>query len=296
MILTTIIQAKNNIQENRLTTLSGVVTTSFSLVILGSVILLYLNLIQLSNLIFQHTNYSVFLEETIVQSEHIGIISHLKVIPNMEDIESISSEMAKNDLIESFGETGKLLKQIELPTFPEIIEFSLNRSTKLSDDELTAILNLPGVDEIVSGMETKDQIDTFFTIAEFVGLFLISLLIVSIVLIIHNTIQIAIRMRMEEIEILQILGADSGFIKLPYFLEGIIIASMGCFISIGLVYFLFQFVVAGITFDEATYGISEVAQFFSPPQMGIFLALISLTGLFSSILATNKVLKELNIQ
>ncbi len=268
--------------------------TSVSLIILGSVILVYYNLMHMTQMVFQQANYSILLNDSIEDFERKEILAQLRSIPDIHNITELTSEQVKAELVESFGEPGQVLKKIDLPKFPNIIEFSLDRTSFLFEHEIDKIKLLQGVEEIVSGLETKDQINTFFTISEFVGVFLITLLIVSILMIIHNAIQIAVRMRIEEIEILQILGATPSFIRLPYIVEGLFIAIMGYLISMGIVFFLYKFVVAGITFNEATYGLRDLTRFFTYPHMIGSLLMISGLGFLSSILATRRVLNELN--
>ncbi|MCP4754082.1 MAG: FtsX-like permease family protein [Proteobacteria bacterium] len=295
MISEALIQAKDNIRENVSTTVSGIVTISFSLIIIGTFILIYLNLIHLTTIVFHKSNYSIFLDEASDEIVRNRILSRIATIWGMGEIREVSSEKARKQLIESFGEAQEMLEKVDFPKFPHIIEFTLSRPDPLSKAEMRTIRSLPGVIDLVSGRETREQIKTFFTIANFVGVFLVVLLMVAIVLIIHNSIQIAIRTRIKEIQILKILGATSGFIKLPYVVEGVLIAVVGYVISLGLVYFLFEFVIAGITFNEATFGIRKFVRFFSWVEMGNILFLLIGLGIISSILATNKILNQLEV-
>lgn len=293
MLINGIIKASKNIRENRSAAVSGIITTSVSLVILGSVILLYINIIGLTQNLFQQAYYSIFIDADTEKSLRNSIIVNLKVLPGISDIRIVRADEAREELIESFGESGTALKKIELPPFPDIIEFSLEKNTILTDAEIKKIRSMPGVNDVITGRETKEQIRTFFTIAEFVGFFLISLLVVSMVLMIHNSIQLAVRIRIGEIEILKTLGATSSFVRTPFIIEGVIIAIIGYLISLGVIYLLYSFVIAGITFNEATYGLRDIARFFSAGQMLSVLLFVGLLGFFSSLKATGKVLQEI---
>jgi cell division transport system permease protein len=293
MLFAGISKAWNNIRENKSTAFSGIITTGISMVILGTVVLVYLNLIALTQTLFQQGYYSVFVGTEADEQVRQSIIGELRQVPNIRNIHIVKADEARADLIASFGETGAILNKIDLPAFPDVIEFSLDRRSLLTVAEIARIRTIAGVDDVISGRETKDQIDTFFNISEFVGIFLISMLIISIVLMIHNSIQLAVRTRMKEIEILKILGATGSFIQLPFVVEGIIIAVFGYLIATGLVYFLFTFVLAGITFNESTYGITNIARFFSVKQLVLVLFSIMVLGLLSSLVATRKVLREL---
>ena len=294
MIITAIKQTLDNVRDNFTTTVTGVMTTSFSLVILGTFILIYLNLIHITQITFQKSNYSIFLQSDTDSTTRLDIKSHLRTIWGMAGIHEVSAKEVRRQLIQSFGESGQMLEKLDFPKFPDIIEFTLNRPNELSQRELEEIRQLPGVSEIVFGQDTREQVNTFFTIANFVGVVLIMLLVVSIILIIHNSIQIALRIRWREIEIYKILGATAAFIQLPYLFEGIIIAVSGYLISLGIIYLLYEFVVAGITFNEATFGIRQLVRFFTPAEFLISLFLLVFLGIISSALASNKIIKELD--
>ena len=294
MILNLLSQTRHNIRDGLFATLSGIFVTSFSLILLGTFILVYLNVMHMTRLVFKQTNYSIFLKGSVDDRDKWTVINRVKEIDGADNIRVLSPDEVKEELITSFGDTAEVMRKIDLPVFPNIVEFSLNRSSPLSLSDLRGLKHLTGVDEVISGMETRDQINVFFNIAEFVGIFLIWLLVFSIVLIIHNSIRLAIRMRAKEIEIYKILGATPGYIRAPFILEGLLIAIASYLVSLGVIYFLYQFVIAGITFNESTYSIRESALFFNTPQLILFFALVSILGLISALLATNKMLEQID--
>lgn len=288
-------QTIENLRENYSTALSGIVMTSFSLVIFGIFVLVYLNLIHLTELAFRKSHYSIFLSNQISNEQKKNISVFIKSLPDVMQVETISSADVKKQLIESFSEAREMLTELEFPKFPNVIEFVLNRSAPLTEREVRQIKSFEGVQDLITGRETRDQINTFFNIANFVGLFLIILLMVCMVLIIYNTIHIAIRVRIKEIEILRILGASSGFIRWPYIFEGLLIAVTSYILSLGIIYFLYSFVVAGITFNKETYPIRAVVRFFSIQEMGNLFLTLTLLGLLSSLMATNRIIKHLDV-
>lgn len=293
MIISAVKQTATNIRSYTSISASGIITTSFSVIMLGTFILVYLNIIFLSQLFFKQSHYSIFLKSAVTQQQKESISYYVHTIWGVYDIQSISSKQSQEEFLDSFGASKKLLEKVTFSKFPEIIEFSLKRDHPLSSVELEKIRSFRGVREIIFGKETKEQVSTYFTIAEFVGFFLIGLLMVSISFIIKNTIQIAIRVRLKEIEIYKILGATKWFIRLPYIFEGVFISLVSSSISIGFLYFLFQFVLAGITFNEATYSIKEMARFFQLNQvLWLTFSLVGL-GVFSSYIATDKILHQL---
>ncbi len=289
-----IFQAYENIRENFQTTFSGIITVCFSLVILGTFTLVYLNLISLSRDFFQQSQYSIFLEDKTDSTDRIILFRHLEGIRGVDNIRSVSPEQNRLDLLNSLGEASKVLKKVTFQKLPELIEFDLKRSGPLTDLEMQNLESLSGVDEVVYGQETQDQISTLFNIANFVGIFLILLFIVSISFIIQNSIQIAVRLRIKEIELLKILGATLNFICWPYVWEGCFIALISFILSLGGIYLLFQFIIAGITFNEATYSLREAVEFFPWQQTMFIMFCILLLSAIISYTATRKLLLRLD--
>ncbi|NQU63813.1 MAG: hypothetical protein HQ517_05965, partial [SAR324 cluster bacterium] len=160
MISSAFWQTIENLRENYFTALSGIVMTSFSLVILGIFVLVYLNLIHLTQLAFQKSQYSIFLSDQISSEQQKKITVYLNELPNVVQVEIISSAEAKKQLIESFGEAQEMLSGLEFPKFPRIIEFILNRSGSLTTVEISRIREFEGVQDLITGRETRDQINT----------------------------------------------------------------------------------------------------------------------------------------
>ncbi|MBT4286507.1 MAG: FtsX-like permease family protein [Deltaproteobacteria bacterium] len=294
MIINAISQAIENIKENFSVTFSGIITTSVSLILIGIFLLIYQNIIHISQLYFQKSHYSVFLKSEVSKVNQQDAIRVIESVWGVYGINLISSKQAAQDLLEGFGEARKLLEKVELTDIPGIIEFSIDRPEPLNNKELNKINAIPGVKEIIFGRETKDQIETFFAISNFIGIFLVGLLIVSVTFIIKNTVQIATQIKEKEIGIYRLLGASKWFIRLPYILEGIFISVFSYFAALGVIYFLYQFVIAGITYNEATYQIIHLTTFFQIEQLLILWVFLIVLGIFSSILATNNIIRKVS--
>lgn len=295
MLTNAVNQSIENVKENFSVTFSGIITTSVSLILIGIFLLIYQNIIHLSQLYFQKSHYSVFFEPKLSKVLQQEAIRKIEGVWGVYETKLISPKKATEDLLEGFGEARKLLDKVELIDIPGIIEFSLDRSVPLNEKELGKIKSIQGVKEIVFGRETKDQIETFFTISNFIGVFLVGLLIVSVTFIIKNSVQIATQIKEKEISIYRLLGASKWFIRLPYILEGIFISVISYFAALGVIYFLYQFVIAGITYNEATYQIIHLTIFFPIEQLLILWIFFIGLGILSSILATNNIIRKVSL-
>ena len=119
------------------------------------------------------------------------------------------------------------------------------------------------------------------------------LLFVSIFLI-SNTITIGITVRKEEIGIMKLIGATNFFVRAPFIVEGVTIGFVGSIIPLGLVYYMYDTIVAYVI------GRFPIVQnlFEFVPIKDLFMVLIPVSigigvglGLIGSILTTRKHLK-----
>jgi len=292
-ILAIIKQTKKIILENSGTTIAGILTTAFSIIILGTFSLFYINVISMSQVFLNLNHYSLFLDKDITEVEREFIHMSLKKTKGISQITELSSKQALESLLGSFGENSNVIYDLEVNPLPDIIEF---KSEKVLAPEMKKkIESFTGVTELIHGKETLEQIETFFTIANFIGWLMICLLSISVIFITANSIKIALFSRLPEIEVFKVLGATPEFIRWPYLLEGFVISCTGFLLGITGVFIIYKFVIAGITYSPATSDFRTAAQFFTFPQMGIILAFIIALGIYGASIATKKIFRLLAI-
>ncbi|PIB47433.1 cell division protein FtsX, partial [Pseudomonas sp. 2588-5] len=88
----------------------------------------------------------------------------------------------------------------------------------------------------VEGVEYgRDIFDQLFTATDFIriaGTVLIVGLLFTAIFLIANTIKLTIIARKREIQIMKLVGATNGFIRWPFFVEGLLLGTVGAIIPI----------------------------------------------------------------
>ena len=79
-----------------------------------------------------------------------------------------------------------------------------------------------------------EELVKIFDIVKKITVVIVIGLVVVTALLISNTIKITINNRKRQIEIMRLVGASNGYIKLPFFFEGIILGFLGSIIPIFL--------------------------------------------------------------
>lgn len=182
----------------------------------------------------------VYVKDGVSEStvSHIGDVLHNN--GDLTDIEYISKEEAEKEFIETYlGEYAELMEYLESNPMPEAYKVRVTDVEKIRPI-VAAIGTLEGVEKVRAPYDFADALvnirNTFSIIVIAV---LLTLVLVSIV-IISNTIRTSVFARRSEITIMKYVGATNGFIKLPFFVEGMFVGILAGAAAWGLAWFIYD--------------------------------------------------------
>lgn len=242
---------------------------------------------------------SVYLKDTAKTSMIVDI---QKELSNLNEVKSVSY-VSKGEALERFKEQNKnnpkILESIEgnEDSLPASLEVKIT-----NPDQLEGISGVLEKDiykdavEKISYKENKAVIDKLLRATNFsqrlgIGI-TIAFSIVSLV-IIFNTVRIAIFARMEEIEIMKLVGATPGFIKGPFLIEGALYGIIATVISFLVLTSILYISAPTIVKYFGETG-SDFTTFMNQNVLTIIILQLSVgltIGIFSSWLAIRKHLK-----
>jgi cell division transport system permease protein len=242
---------------------------------------------------------SVYLNDKIQQSEVIDLQQELSNMKEVKSIKYISKDEALNRYKKQNANNPKLLESLKdtenpLPASLEIKVYDPNKLDKLTpvfDDQKNKL-----VIHKVSYKENKAIIDKLFKATQFtkeVGLVATAMFTLTALVIIYNTIKIAIFARKEEIEIMKLVGATSDFIKGPFLIEGAIYGIISTIISLMVLATILYFMAPTLVHYFGGVG-SDVSGFVRNNVLILVSAQLSmgvLIGVLSSWLAVRKYVK-----
>ncbi|MGH0032616.1 MAG: cell division protein FtsX, partial [Myxococcota bacterium] len=101
-------------------------------------------------------------------------------------------------------------------------------------------------------------------------------------LIVANTIRLAVLSRRDELEILSLVGASRAFVNTPFLLEGVVQGSVGGMAALLLLYALFRLVLPGFEFglEMLLGGVSP--RFFTGGEAAALVTAGAALGLFGA--------------
>jgi cell division transport system permease protein len=241
-------QAVTNIVTNRMVHVVGVGTMVVSLLILGSCLLLFLNINQWLQGWGQDLTMSVYLKEGLSEVQIKEISSQIKELPSAEIERVISKEQAMEEFRRALGPQAILLDGLRTNPLPASIEvvFRDEKEDKIDPIPMKETLeSIPGVEEVQYSEEWIERFEGVMKMVEAAGFVVGGLLCLGVLFIVTNTIKLTIYSRREEIEILKLVGATDWFIKTPFLIEGIFQGASAALFSLLLLFLGFLFLSAG---------------------------------------------------
>lgn len=221
--------------------IASITSVMASLTILGVIITIVLNVNNISEMAkMQFDTIQVFLVDELDNEQINKLGQDIGEINGVRFIDYETKKEALERMKEQWGDKAYLLEVLEENTLPNSYIIHLE-NIEIADNVVQSLNDMEGIEEI---KYHKEILETMMGIANFVrtvGLVLIVILILITMFIIANTIKITLNSRRQEINIMKYVGATNWFIRWPFLMEGIILGLMGSIISLGIVYFGYEY-------------------------------------------------------
>lgn len=234
------------------------VSGSFGLIIYN----LYVNLNSLNELneIVCMCNY-----EKIPQEELDDLYGRLTALPNVESVKFTSREEALQNMREKYAQHPQVLDRFNEDNNPffEIYTITYKGSDQ---DAVNLLFTLRDKEQFPEFRTVEDKLETANTLERLkntvlwiFGGFMIVLVFISII-IIMNTVRMAISSRSEEIEIMRYIGATGWFISFPFMLESMFTGFISAAIAFVLQFLTYNYLF-GLLETNKTASVIQVTPF-----------------------------------
>ena len=117
-----------------------------------------------------------------------------------------------------------------------------------TDEQLKSI---PGVAKTNAAYELAEGFSTIQDVLHIVSIAVIAVLLVVSLLIISNTVKLAMYDRKDEIAIMKMVGATNAFIRLPFQVEGFTLGMLGAAMAFGIEWLMYDALVQRVSAVDA---------------------------------------------
>jgi cell division transport system permease protein len=218
-----------NLWRNRLMTIAAVLTVSVSLALVGWALLVKQSAAQASLNWEQQTRVTVWMKPAATVGEHASVASELASSPYVHGsciyLNKKENYQAAKHLLDP-AQFNNLTVQ-EMPT-----SYVCQPATPTVVSEIiSSFSGQPGVMEVTAPSQQIKAMEKTIRIVQYILFGLALILLVSAVVLILNTIRLAIFARRREVNVMKLVGATNWFIRIPFISEGFIQGLFGSLIA-----------------------------------------------------------------
>ena len=260
---------------------AAVCVTVACLVIVGSFAILAYNLDIMVENLNKTSEILVYVDSSLSDAEARSIGTKINTLSNILNAKFVSREEALEDFIADHdGDSAFSGVQAEDLRHRYVVTLEDNTLMKQTDAQLKQI---PGVVKTSAAYELAEGFTTIQSVLHIVTVAVMAVLLVVSLLIISNTVKLAMYDRKEEIGIMKMVGATNGFIRLPFVVEGFTLGMMGALLAFGLEWVMYDALIEKISTVDSLQLFSFVAfQELLMPMVAVFGA----AGLFVGIVGS----------
>jgi cell division transport system permease protein len=219
----------SNLWRNRMMTIAAVLTVAVSLALVGSALLLKQSAAQASVQWQQGTRVTVWMQPTASTSEIGGIRSQLADLP-------VVKSCIYYDQAQDLKQARELLPQDEWSVLTvSSMPSSFQCVPSVPSDAFvveSTFAHQPGVYKVTGPNQEIRSMNHVIRVLQIVFLALAGVLFLSAMVLILNTIRMAIFSRRREVSVMKLVGATNWFIRIPYITEGFIQGLLGSVVAI----------------------------------------------------------------
>jgi cell division transport system permease protein len=215
-------------------------TIALALTLVGLFATVMFNAAHLMQDLGQSLALSVYLQETAGEADVAAVRAKLEAHEGIKKVKVLSREQdrERNKRLLS-AELLQGLDEAAIPGQPVLeVEIDAALASRGDVDALVkwtqALKGVASVEDVEFGAEKLRLLFALVEILRTIGIVLSAVLLASAMFFVFSTIRLAVFSRRDEIEILALVGATPGFIRLPFLVEGALQGLVGAALAAGL--------------------------------------------------------------
>ena len=228
---------------------AAICVTIACLLIVGSFSILAYNLDVMVQDLNQTSEILVYVDSDLSDAEARSIGTKINALNNVLQSTFVSREEALQSFVADHnGDAAFNGVQATDLRHRYVVTLEDNTLMEQTDAQLRQI---PGVADTKAAYALAQGFTTIQQVLHIVAVALIAVLLVISLLIISNTVKLAMYDRRDEIAIMKMVGATNGFIRLPFIVEGFSLGMIGAILAFGLEWVSYDALVEKISTVDA---------------------------------------------
>lgn len=220
-------EAGTSLLRNSWLSVASVGTIIISLLILGSSLLLVLNVGYVASTVESSLEITVFLANGLEEEQVERMEEEIKFVPGVETVQFVSRDQALEELRNSFGERADILSGLDEDNpLPDAYRVK-TREAAMVPAAAQQLGEISGVEQVRYGQGVVEKLLALTHWVRVWGSITMGVLGFAAIFLIATTIRMSVFARRREIGIMKMLGATNFFVRMPFMLEGMLLGLSG---------------------------------------------------------------------
>jgi cell division transport system permease protein len=229
----------NNLWQFRTRNIFSVTIICLSFLTVGIFMSLANNLRATARDLASNMTVAFYLDRGTSAADAAALSQEVRKPAFVESVRMVTPEEALEKFRRSFPELADIVTGLKANPFPVSIELRVNSKASASGEVVAFVNSMktrPGITDVLFNQDWVEKMQGFSRLAGAIGAFMGGILILTSFFIISNVVKLNVFARKNEIEILRFVGATNLFIRIPFWLEGIVLGLLGSLLSLGLLF------------------------------------------------------------
>ena len=269
-----------------------IATISLAILIASAFILFFINTSEFINSWKQGLRIMAYLKPGIHGDDLTKLERTIQSLEGVHTVQFISKQEAFTRLKSQMKHQSSLFENLSENPLPDSFEIRMTAaigSWQKIETLAAQIETLVLIEEVEYGQRWIGRFVRIISLFRLAGYAMGALFFIATVFIIANTIRLVIYSRREEVEIMRLVGATDRFIKIPFYIEGLIQGGLGASLGIAMLFSSFFFISSNIEQELSPEFLS--LQFLSPATIVGILLVSMLVGWLGCYISLKQFLK-----
>jgi len=266
-------EALGSLWRGRQSALLSTSTIALALLVLGGFLIATANLQRLGAEWSSAAEMSVYLEDQITDAQRSAIEAALVPSEIVASREYVSKGTALSRFKETFSDLAGSIETLGTNPLPASYEVRLKAgpASEAGVDALGAKLRATsGVADVRYDRQWLSRLMSAINVIRGVGLLIGSVLTVAAALTVASVVRLALHARRDEIEIMQLVGAPTAYVRGPFVMEGVIQGGVGALVALIVLAIAF-FALRGLYLVPLAAAMNMSSIRFLPAELAVLL-------------------------
>jgi len=236
-----------------------------------------------------------YLDDRLAAADIAPLTSRVRSYPEIEGVRFVSQSEAWENFKKSLGSQSGVLDGLSAEVLPASLEIAVKAGYRDRDSLAGVARRLQaekGVGKVDYPEEWMEKFSLLVVGIEWAKWIFGGVLLLATLLIVGNTVKLAILARREEIEIMQLVGAPPQLIRMPFVIEGMIQGLLGAALSLAFLWIVFFFASSQFPNALGVFTIRAEIRFLEAQSVILLLFLGWAMGAVGSLLSLSRFLER----